>query len=128
MQEKITQSEWIIIVIVLGLIALLGAISYSGSTLVKSRRQAQTSAGPRQKQVIEISIEGAVENPGTFYLQPGCSLKDVLKIACLSKGADRKNLNFEKIIYKSVKITIPSKPPSKKRERKEKLEIKKGRR
>ncbi len=116
MQDKITQSEWIIVVLVAGLIGSLGTASYLNSNTLRIKYR-MASLVALQDQKIEISVEGAVENPGLIVLKPGCTLKEVLKISRLSRSADRKKVDFEKIIYKSSRIIIPHKMSVPKRAR-----------
>lgn len=116
MQEKITRSEWMIVALVAGLIGALGTASYLNSNILRTKHRIASSVA-LQDQKIEISVEGAVENPGLFFLKPGCTLKEVLKRSRLSRNADRKKLDFEKIIYKPSRIIIPHKMPISKRAR-----------
>jgi len=115
MLEKITNTEWIIVAVVAGLIGVLGAASYLNNHVLRIKHGSHLVA--RQEQKIEISVDGAVENPGTIYMKPGCTLKEVLRLARLAKHADRKKINLEKIIYKSSRIYIPSKMQISKRAR-----------
>lgn len=108
MKKELLVREWVIVGIITGLIAACCGLSW----LTRMRTQAditEWAAVTENKQQIEVEVSGAVLFPGKYTFSPGVTLKEVLQKAGISKQADRKKVNFKKIIYISAKIEIPSK-------------------
>lgn len=57
----------------------------------------------------EVYLCGAVQSPGAYQVEPGTSLKDLLKKCPLSHSADRKKVPFKKVFYSPEAIEIPEK-------------------
>lgn len=86
------------------------------------RKEKQISVYLQEKAAapqIEITIEGAVNYPGSYAFSPGITLKEALKEAELLKTADRKQLSMQRVLLTSQTIQVPEKP---KRPRKKKGE------
>lgn len=111
--ERLLFREWVVIVVVVGLIASLVAISCL-TTVRQGKRLSQSIEQIHKALVIEVEIEGAVEYPGIYYYPPGVQLKEVLKEACLTKEADRKAVDSKKVLLHSEKFLIPHKKNRKK--------------
>jgi hypothetical protein len=100
--------EWVIVVFVAGLILACSSLSW----LTRHKTRADTSGWisvSESRKEIEIEVVGAVTLPGKYRFFPGVTLKEVLKVAGISRQADRKKINFKKIIYVFERVEIPSK-------------------
>ena len=107
MEKGLFIREWVTISLVLGLVAVLLAISWSASenkekNLIADKEKKQTSQ-------IEIEIFGAVKKPGVYYFAPGITTKEVLKHVPLDRKADRKQIDVKKVLYSSQRLLVPYK-------------------
>lgn len=109
MTNQLHLREWAIIGLVCGLIVACSSVSWF--TRLHAKAHLEKWAEVKQNQTeIEVTIVGAVKTPGKHLFLPGTTLKEVLQKAGLEKRADRKKINFKKVIYTSEKIEIPEKP------------------
>lgn len=59
--------------------------------------------------VVEVSIKGEVESPGTYYLPSGATLKDLVAYAGgFSENANVSNLSASEVLIDGKTYTIPS--------------------
>ncbi len=93
---------------ILSLIALCCSLSWLTRLRTKSAVSGWEMVAESKRQ-IEVEIAGAVISPGKYQFSPGITLKEVLGVVGLSKQADRKKINFKKIIYIPERIEIPEK-------------------
>lgn len=108
MKDALQVREWVIAAFIIGLILACSGLSW----LTRHHTRANTSGWvsvPESREEIEIEVVGAVVLPGKYRFFPGVTLKEVLKAAGISKQADRKKINFKKIIYISERVEVPSK-------------------
>ena len=63
----------------------------------------------KSAQPIAVHVSGAVQKPGIYYVEPGASVKELLKMCPLSGSADRKKIPLKKVIYSPQKIVIEEK-------------------
>lgn len=61
------------------------------------------------QKVVQIHLTGAVESPGVYCCAPGTTLGKLLKGVKLLKNADRKRIEFKKILLSDQEIEVPSK-------------------
>lgn len=109
MKNQLHIREWAVIGVVGGLIAAFSCVSWFTRLHAKADLERWAHATQNKKE-IEITLIGAVKDPGKYLFSPGVTLKEVLQKVGLSKQADRKKINFKKVIYTSEKIEIPAKP------------------
>lgn len=81
---------------------------FSDPPVVKGIENEDKSEYDNKTEKIAIHIEGAVKNPGLYYLQDNSRYDDAVKIAGgLLEGADRSKVNLAKKIYDEAFIYIP---------------------
>ncbi|MBA3815051.1 MAG: SLBB domain-containing protein [Parachlamydiaceae bacterium] len=100
--------EWLAVAL---LIAILGALSMM-AYLTKGSVGEQDRSMPAflsKSGKIEVLIEGAVINPGTYYLPSGIAMKDVLMLAQLLPNADLRRFNMSAQLKKGRVVNVPSK-------------------
>lgn len=107
-QPSLPAHEWLAIVFIISLMAVLClvAISYRESSLP------EVTSEPHYviDQEIEVFIEGAVENPGTYKVKRGALLQEVLILAKPTTNADLRRIKLQSKVRQgqSVKIlTLP---------------------
>jgi hypothetical protein len=100
--------EWAIVAFIMGLILACSGLSWVTRHQTKANTSGWISVSESREE-IEIEVVGAVALPGKYHFFPGVTLKEVLKAAGISKQADRKKINFKKIIYISERVEIPYK-------------------
>lgn len=103
--KKLLYREWTTAALVLGLIGSVFFYSWSYTYRFKSPAQ-QVQFSPAK---ISLTLEGAIERPGTYSFNPGITLKEVLREVHLTKSADRKRVDFKKVFYVSQDVHIPQK-------------------
>lgn len=84
-------------------------IALSELTRVHRSTLLQSASAVREREKIEVRLTGAVISPGLYRCDPGISLGQLLKEAKLSTEADRRRIEFKKILYSSQGIEIPQK-------------------
>lgn len=67
---------------------------------------------------VEVRVDGAVERPGTYLIEVGSSIGDVLALAGLKKTADRRLVYFKKKILGSCQVHVPEKNMKKSKKKK----------
>ena len=98
---------------VLGIFAFIAAVAtVSECKRISNAEQINLKKASQEQLQIEICLKGAVQNPGVYRCDPGTALKELLKEAKFSKNADRKRVEFKKILYASQVIEIPEKKRS----------------
>ncbi|HSX12263.1 MAG TPA: hypothetical protein VLF61_02105 [Rhabdochlamydiaceae bacterium] len=106
--------EWATVGIVVCLILVCCCVSW----IVRLRAKADITGWDRVSEtpkMVEIDLQGAVSCPGKYQFHPGVTLKEALQTAGIGKQADRKKINFKKVIYVSGTIEIPAKSPKPKK-------------
>jgi hypothetical protein len=125
--SQITYREWTAVSLIGGLILAIVATNFIGEMRVKKVfKQTNAQMQNSQKMKIDITLIGALESPGTYAFFPGISLREVFKEVSLAKNADRKKIDFRRIIYHSETIEIPYKTKRSKVGNKKNVEQKKS--
>ena len=104
--KKLLLREWTTASIVIGLMG--SVLLYSWTTSLHFRSSSQGAVTPFPAKIF-LTVEGAVEHPGSYSFNPGVTLKEVLAEVRLTKSADRKKIVFNKVFYESQTVTIPQK-------------------
>ena len=104
-KNQLLYREWLALSLILGLIGSLITISTFSKISISKRMGSEFYLIKEQK--IEILFTGAVKKPGVYYFPPGYPLKVALKEVGLLKEADRKLIDFKKVLYSSEAIEIP---------------------
>jgi hypothetical protein len=107
--------EWATIALVIGLILACGATSWALRRGAKAHLDGWDQLMAEAPRKIEIAISGAVLRPGTYLFSPGVTVRQIFQEVALDKKADRKKLNFKKVIYTSEAIDVPFKAKKSKR-------------
>lgn len=97
--------EWATILLVIGFFLSINLIAKASSTNFSTISMNQNSS----KKMITVSLNGAIQNPGDYQCEPGCSLRELLTKAKMLKDTDRKKIPFKKILFTSQAIEIPQK-------------------
>lgn len=108
MTNQLHMREWAIVGLVCGLIVTFSTVSWFTRLHAKAHLEKWEETSQNQKE-IEVTLTGAVINPGKYLFFPGVTLKEALQKGGLVKQADRKKINFKKVIYTSEQIEIPEK-------------------
>lgn len=97
--------EWLAITTIIGFLGMLTIISVIRSTppLVPQKELAHPLTNP----FIKVSIEGAVEHPGSYNLKKGARVKDALEQAKPLSNANLGQMNLESKLRKGQKINVP---------------------
>ncbi|HSX03120.1 MAG TPA: hypothetical protein VLG76_00135 [Rhabdochlamydiaceae bacterium] len=109
MKKELLFREWAIVGLISGLIIACCSLSWLTRMRAKADIAGWNEVGACKRE-IEIEVSGAVLSPGKYPFSPGVTLKEVLQTTGISKQADRKKINFKKVVYNSEKIEIPAKP------------------
>lgn len=102
MSKKLPFHEWMILVLILGLMATLFLFSFLSSNSAKNVLD-QTSFGRK----VPVTILGAVKKQGCHYIPVGSDMEYALRKAKPSKEADLSALDLKKKIHESAKIIVP---------------------
>jgi DNA uptake protein ComE-like DNA-binding protein len=97
--------EWLAIVILVGLILMLTFISRSVSDVPMPASRTLPSIALNE---IDITIDGAVENPGKYTVKKGATLQEILDQAKLVPTANLKHINVNRKFRKGQNVHIPS--------------------
>lgn len=103
--STLTLREWVCFCLIMGFILSLFIIEWSNSPNSFSSKNPYIAS----KKKIEITLIGAIQEPGTYSFEPGITLSKVLKKKKLLSAADRKKLPSKKILLCSQTIEIPYK-------------------
>jgi DNA uptake protein ComE-like DNA-binding protein len=97
--------EWLAITTIIGFLGMLTTISIVRTTppLTPDKEHAHLIVNP----FIKISIEGAVEHPGSYNFKKGARVKDALAEAKPLPEADLKRINLEAKLRKGQIIHLP---------------------
>jgi hypothetical protein len=101
--------EWTAVVFLIVFILILLIVAEATRVRAISVAQGAPELFPAPQKQLQITLTGAVQNPGLYFCTPGTSLASLLKQAKLLKGADRKKINQKKILYSNQQIEIPFK-------------------
>lgn len=99
--------EWVCFCLIIGFILSIFIIECAASFSGSSAKNSLIAS----KKKIEITLIGALKEPGTYSFEPGVSLGKVLKKKKLLSTADRKKLPSKKILLCSQTIEIPYRDP-----------------
>lgn len=94
--------EWLAITFIIFIVLSLALLSL--------RPSEQLMLPPQQSlehDRLEITIDGAVKHPGTYQVQQGSLLQEVISQAELSPDADLKRLKLDKKLVKDQVVTVP---------------------
>lgn len=69
--------------------------------------QTQTAPHHTLAQEVEVTVEGAVEKPGSYQVQRGATLREVLSQAVPTRHADLKRLKLDKTVRQGQVIKVP---------------------
>ncbi len=69
---------------------------------------------------VSVFVSGAVVRPGTYEVEVGTSLGDILKVAQFKTSADKKALYLGKIMLNSSSVYVPEKSIEKNKSSKKK--------
>lgn len=107
MQPKLPLYEWVIVLLFCSILLLLSFFSVFGS----SSRQIvpETLSKSSIFLDLQVSIEGAVAQPGTYELPLKSSVEDLLKIAQPLPIADLSRLNKHRKLIDGQVVRIPEK-------------------
>lgn len=114
-EQHLPVHEWLAIVMIIGLLLSLTLITlYSNNT-----SQVDTVGAPHYviDQEIEVIVQGAVENPGSYQVKRGALIHDVIALAKPLPEANLKSIKQDRKVRKGQVITVKSsvKSPRKKR-------------
>jgi hypothetical protein len=112
MRERLLIREWTIIALVTGLVIALATIAWISQRNGQDKMTTIIEKRNREPK-LEITVEGAVENPGTYFLNPGVTLREILKMTGFKKEANRRQLDLNRVFYCSQAIYIPFKAQKK---------------
>ena len=59
--------------------------------------------------LIEVKVEGAVENPGTYQVVKGTKISEVLSLAVLQSNASTARIKKDGVITRKRSLKIPTK-------------------
>jgi hypothetical protein len=119
LKDQVLVREWIVIAFVGGAILTLGAVSHFSKIQISHSFAAEKERFLKEA-YLKVVVSGAVENPGEYTVPRGSTLKDLLKLAKLTKQADRRKIVMKKVMEEGDQIDVPAKMPrSKKRIKKQ---------
>lgn len=102
---KLPVHEWMAVVVILMLISGLSVlVIISGNS---ENTPAVSSPHYIVEQEIEISVEGAVEKSGTFHVNRGTTVSQVLQLAVPTSEADLRSIKQDKKVRKRQVIKVP---------------------
>jgi DNA uptake protein ComE-like DNA-binding protein len=103
--------EWAVIALVLGFLVSIVVIAKFSEVKDRDLIIAENgSKSPMHQMTLQVTLSGAVRKPGVYFCKPGSPLKELLKQAGLTPQAQKKKIDFKRIIYSSQSIEIPQKP------------------
>lgn len=114
-EQRLLVREWTVVAVIGGFVLTVLAVSWLSQAPVK--RRFFTQQANYQGSLIEVHVEGAVKNPGVYYLSAGTSVKEALCQAGLQSRADRKRINFKRKILSPAHIEVPAKNKNTKTEK-----------
>jgi NADH:ubiquinone oxidoreductase subunit F (NADH-binding) len=106
-EEKILFREWIVMALFLGCLGML----ICSSMISQSRAMKCVELSVHQADVkkVLVTISGAVKRPGSYLVPVGSSVREAVKLAGISKDADRKNIPYKRVILGSCEIEVSKK-------------------
>ena len=107
-KQKLPLHEWLaVLTIILALLLLIVVTTFQGSGTLP-----ETTGEPHYlvAQEVEVTVEGAVENPGTYILKKGAQVKDVLELAKPVPQADLRKINPEVKLRDGRILKVPLMP------------------
>jgi len=108
MQNRLLLREWVVIGVLGGAIAVLGAIAHFSK--IRTQHCFANQKGIYQQAArIRVVVEGEVEFPGEYVMPAGSSVKELLKQARLKKGADRAKIEMQRELEDGQHLEIPKK-------------------
>ena len=117
MQKRLFFREWVIIGVVGGAIVALGVIAHFSKIRTQKCFAAQKNCYLQEAR-IRVVVEGEVEVPGEYFMPSGASVKELLKLARLKKGADRSRIEMQRELEDGMCLEIPPKNTPQKRKSK----------
>ena len=114
MQRGLFFKEWLAAALLLFLASFFLVGNWGWYTL-KLRKVQPYSV--KKGEWVQVSLSGAVCNPGVYEVEPGTSLKSVLDKAGLSKEADKQILYAKKTLLASCVVHVPEKTCKKRKKR-----------
>lgn len=104
---KLPLYEWVIVLLFCAILILLSFFALFRETPKREKTFQLTKDFIQQK--IEITLQGAVANPGLYEFSPKSTVGDVLKIAQLHPIADTSQLHTRRQLIDGQVIRIPEK-------------------
>lgn len=109
--------EWIaVLLIVVMLSVLVSVVTYSSVSHIDDEIGLPHHIMPE----IQVTVEGAVEKPGSYQVKRGTTLQEVLDLAKPLHDADLSRLKPEKKVRSGQVIKISPQKPKKEKKKKEK--------
>jgi len=99
--------EWLAVASILALMAAFMAI-----TTIQRNHYSPSPHNLNEIQEIEVSIKGAVEKPGTYRVQQGTLLKELLQQAIPMENSNLSRLKLERPLRDGQAIHVPKKRQS----------------
>lgn len=103
-QPRLPAHEWAAVITFLTILAFIAVLN-----LWVNRRDSQLSLPNHTTNVVTITIEGAVLNPGTYKVQKGEKLSSIMEKAGLLHDADVSSLNLQSSLKSDEIVIIPQK-------------------
>lgn len=103
MKQSLPIHEWLIVVLLLGILTLLIIITW---THREPSFPQTTTPHFMTPQEIEVIVEGKVEKPGTYRLKKGTKLEELLTLCGPLPEADLDRLKLTKILKDGQKVKI----------------------
>ncbi len=107
MEQKLPPGEWLVIVAVVAVMALLTVVAF-----VSDRHMTDHNLdSPHHliSQEIDVFVEGAVEHPGAFTVKRGAVVQDVLDRAKLRPEANLSKLKMTAKLRNGQRVRVPAK-------------------
>jgi protein involved in polysaccharide export with SLBB domain len=104
-KNELYPHEWLVILFLIALFVILTLATHSCES--QSLPQDEMTSHYIVNQYIEVSVEGAVENPGKYTIKKGTTVKDLLDIAKLTTSADLRHLKQDRVLRRGQIIKIP---------------------
>lgn len=102
MKKSLQSSEWFLVASLLLIMVSLVTISKISATKATS----QLSVEEKNQKKVLVTVEGAVKKPGSYFIEVGSSIQDVLKITKPLPNADLKKWLLLEEIQSDCRIEI----------------------
>jgi len=91
------------VALVLGFLVCLTLISASSqfAPIPENKRAVKEEVS------LTINLSGEIKRPGTYACVPGTTIKQLIGKRNLTKNADRKKVQNQKVLYQSQSVKVP---------------------